>query len=461
MKKGERIVAEIEEFKLPATGIGRTEDGERVLIKSALPGQQVEATVTKKRKNKIEARLEDVVRPREDQIPAACSVDSRCGGCLFQTLPYNEEIKIKEDYILGLLGGAVGESEPEAIKETLHYEGILPSPESSGYRNKMEYTFGDDRRDGPLHLGMHERGKFYNVVNTDGCLLTDPDFDQIRRAVVDYFAGKDQTYYHKKTHEGMLRHLVVRKGKKSGEILVNLVTTSEDGLDEDEFVDMIKALPLSGKIVGIIQTINDSPADAVIPESVKVLDGEPILHDSILGLDFEISPFSFFQVNTLGAEKLYSVVRDFDGEGERDVIYDLYCGTGTITQLLAERAGEVIGIELVEEAVEAAKKNAEHNKIDNTRFIAGDVLKEAHRLDGTADLIVLDPPRDGIHPKAMRQILDLNPQSYIYVSCKPESLARDLPFFLNRGYQIRRTKIVDMFPRTGHVETVVLLEKEN
>lgn len=451
MKKNDLVEGRVTGFRMPASGVMEAE-GRRILVKGALPGQKVEARITKKRAKKTEGALTRIVEERDDFIPPSCSVNTRCGGCVFQTLPYEKELALKEDYIITLLDPVC----PNGMKS----EGIVPSPKRAGYRNKMEYSFGDDEPGGPLHLGMHERGRFYNIVNTEGCVLTDPDFEKIRAAVLDFFRESGETYYHKRTHEGFLRYLVVRKGEKTGEILVNLITSHDDRLNREAFVKRLTDLPLDGKITGILQGRQSSVADAVLPDENVLLYGSPVIHDRILDLVFEISPYSFFQVNTSGAESLYSVVRDFAGEKERGKIYDLYCGTGTITQLLSPHAGEVVGIELVEEAIEAAQKNAAVNGVENCTFIAGDVLDEAHKLGADADLIVLDPPRDGIHPKAMKKILDLNPEEYIYVSCKPESLARDLPFFRERGYEVTRIKIVDMFPRTGHVETVALLKKK-
>jgi 23S rRNA (uracil1939-C5)-methyltransferase len=453
MKKGDIVRVDIDSFTLPSSGSGVAEDGTRIKIKNALPGQTVMARITKKRGQRLEGRIEEIIKNAPDHIAPVCSADNQCGGCTFQTIPYQHELDYKEAYILKLLRGA--------WSGDLGYEGIIGSPGQHGYRNKMEYSFGDDHPGGPLKLGMHETGSFYNIINTDNCLLTDADFDRIRSRILHYFQDTGADYFHKRTHKGLLRHLVVRKGAKTGEILINLVTSSDGSFDREAFVNALLALELDGTINGIIHTTNDREADAVIPEKTETLYGTPLIHDSILGLHFEISPFSFFQVNTEGAEELYSVVRDFAGDGRHQTIYDLYCGTGTITQLLSERAEKVIGIELVEEAVDAARRNSQANGISHCEFIAGDVLKEAGELKGDADLIILDPPRSGIHPKAIFKILDLDPDEYIYVSCNPESLARDIPFFTMRGYEIRRTKIVDMFPRTGHVETVVLLTKKD
>lgn len=463
MKKGDIKTVKIDRMKLPNAAVGFAEgDDTLVRVKNALPEQLVEVRIGKKRKGAAEGKLLRVLEDAPGALPVRCSANETCGGCFMQTMSPEAQLTLKEDYILGLF------KEAGFDKDSLGYEGIIPSPSPDHYRNKMEYSFGDEQPGGPLTLGMHERASFYNIVNTDGCVLTDADFDTIRAAVLAFFKEAGKGFYHKRLRKGLLRHLVVRKGRHTGEILVNLVSSSDGSFDKQAFVSCLQALPLKGHITGIIHTLNDREADAVIPEKVDVLWGEPIIHDSILGLHFKISPFSFFQVNTEGAEKLYTIVRDFARDAlsniaqkDKRVIYDLYCGTGTITQIMADCADEVVGIELVEEAIEGAKLGAAGNGITNCTFIAGDVLAEADKLTDHADLIILDPPRDGIHPKAIFKILALAPEAYVYVSCKPESLMRDIPFFLQEGYKIERTAVVDMFPCTGHVETVVLMSRVN
>lgn len=460
MKRGAHIIARMKSLKNLTTARGEllgTVEGtvtrlapQAVTIEAAgaLPGQIVSGRVKKRvksRDNTWEIKLGEIIAPSLAEQAPVCAAAGVCGGCTMQTLDYGAQLALKEKYLKNLFKG-------------YPYDTLWPSPESAGYRNKMEYSFGDTEKDGPLTLGMHARGNFYSVVNTDGCVLTDTGFDKIRAAVRAFF--KDVSYYHKNTHKGFLRHLVVRRGKNG--YLINIVTTSQALLKEHAFVSALTALDLP--VAGVIHTVNDREADAVIPEIVKILYGTDTLEDEILGLKFEITPFSFFQVNTKGAEVLYSVVRDYAREalgGKTDaVIYDLYCGTGTISQVMAGQAEKVIGIELVEEAAAAARENAKKNGIDNCTFIAGDVLKEAAALEAGADLIILDPPRAGIHPKAIFKILDLAPPVFIYVSCGPESLKRDLPFFENAGYSVVKMCGVDMFPQTGHAETVALMTRK-
>jgi 23S rRNA (uracil-5-)-methyltransferase RumA len=251
----------------------------------------------------------------------------------------------------------------------------------------------------------------------------------------------------------------VRKAVKTGEILIDIITTTQIEYDFTPYVEMIKALELDGVLAGVLHTRNDSLADAVINEGTEILYGKDYIYEELLGLRFKITPFSFFQTNSLGAEVLYSKTREFVGEIDNRVVFDLYSGTGTIAQILAPVAKKVVGVEIVEEAVVAAKENAKLNGLDNCDFIAGDVLKVIDELTDKPDMIVLDPPRDGIHPKAIEKIIDFGVDRIVYVSCKPTSLARDIEIFEARGYKVQKVACVDMFPGTVHVETVVLMSK--
>lgn len=309
---------------------------------------------------------------------------------------------------------------------------------------------------------LHKKGKFYSIVDSDGCNLVDADFTNIRRTVMNYFRQLGTPYYKKTSHIGYLRHLVVRKSLSTGEILVNLVTSSQGELDKEGFVNKLLDISnLKGKIVGILHTTNDSLSDVVKADKLDLLYGRDYIIEEILGLKFNISPFSFFQTNTFGAEKLYSIVREFAGDIDDKVVFDLYSGTGIIAQIMAPVVKKVIGIEIVEEAVEKAKENAKLNNLDNVEFIAGDVLKAVDELSERPDLIVIDPPRDGIHPKAINKIIDFNPETFVYVSCNPVTLVRDLKIFIDRGYKVDKVKLMDMFPRTPHIECVIGMQRKD
>ena len=458
MKKGDYFEAVVETIEFPNKGVLHI-DGERVIVKNALPGQTIRFVINKKRKGKCEGRLLEVLAPSSlEQTEGTCPHFGICGGCLYQSLPYEEQLKIKEQQVKSLIDG---------VCSSYVFEGIKGSPVFKGYRNKMEFSFGDEFKDGPLALGMHRRGSFYDIVNTPECQIVNQDFCKILTYTLEYFTEKKAGYYKKLQHVGYLRHLLVRRAVKTGEILAALVTsgqaeTLETG--EEELLEGWRAgllsLPLEGSFAGILHIRNDSLADVVQSDETRILYGKDYFYEELLGLKFRISPFSFFQTNSLGAEVLYETARGYVGETADKVVFDLYSGTGTIAQIIAPVASKVVGVEIVEEAVEAARENAAMNGLSNCEFIAGDVLKVIDELQDKPDLIILDPPRDGIHPKALEKIIDFGVDRMVYISCKPTSLARDLVVLQERGYQVEKVCCVDMFPATANIETVVLLSRK-
>ncbi|MFR1951530.1 MAG: 23S rRNA (uracil(1939)-C(5))-methyltransferase RlmD [Roseburia hominis] len=473
MKKGQIIEGMVERVEFPNKGIVRTEDGGRVIVKNAVPGQKVSASINKVRKGKCEGRLLEVLeRSAKEQPEAACIHAGECGGCTYQTLPYEEQLAMKASQVKKLIDDVI-------VPENTDYEflGIKASPRQQEYRNKMEFSFGDAYKGGPLALGMHKRGSFYDIVDVPECRIVDDDFHTVLTVTLDYFKERNLPYYHKLRHTGYLRHLLVRKAVKTGEILVDLVTTTQIAEGGEEALlagwkDVLCAAAYQGTLTGVLHTRNDSVADTVTNEGTDVLFGQDYFYEELLGLRFQITPFSFFQTNSLGAEVLYETAREFIGDalaGGTDadvaehgkVVFDLYSGTGTIAQMLAPVAKEVIGVEIIPEAVEAARENARLNSLTNCEFIAGDVLKVIDEIEEKPDYIVLDPPRDGIHPKALEKIIRYGVPQMVYISCKPTSLARDLEVLQASGYEVKKVCCVDMFPATVHVETVCLLSKLN
>ncbi|MFQ9614426.1 MAG: 23S rRNA (uracil(1939)-C(5))-methyltransferase RlmD, partial [Clostridium butyricum] len=374
-----------------------------------------------------------------------------CGGCSSQSLPYEKQLEFLSEEVKALFD--------EAGVPTGEYLGIQGSPTQFEYRNKMEFTFGDEAKGAPLGVGMHMIGKSFGIVTVDQCMLIDEDYRKVIRLTVDYFREQNLPYYRIMKAEGYLRHLVIRKAKNTGELLVNLVTTTQIDFDLSDYVKLLRNESYDGRLVSIIHTENDSKSDAVIPEKVNVLYGKDYIREELLGLEFNISPFSFFQTNTKGAEQLYSMVRDFMGDSENKVVFDLYCGTGTIGQIVAPKAKKVVGIELIEEAVEAAKENAKLNGLENCEFLAGDVAEIIKNVKDKPDIIILDPPRSGVHPKALDYVIKFNAPEIIYVSCNPKTLVTDLEVLTQKGYKVVQTKVKDMFPNTPHAETVVKLTK--
>ena len=380
-----------------------------------------------------------------------CPASENCGGCLYQGVPYAEQYRQKDKAVRRLLA-------KHDIDEEV-YLGMEPAICTGSYRNKMEYTFGDLEKGGELELGMHFRGRFMSILTTDECQLVPASFNTILRSVLEFCRLRGYRPYHRKTHEGLLRNLVLRCGVRTGEILVNIVSSSSMEFDEEGFKELLLGLDLDMEVVGILHTFNDSVADAVIDESHKILYGRDYYNEEILGLKFKVKAFAFFQTNIDAVERLYSdvlkVVPDVSGK----TVYDLYCGTGTITQVLAPAARTVIGVEIVPEAVEDAIENAKMNGLSNVRFICGDVLDVIDRIEEKPDLIVLDPPREGIHPKALQKILNFGVKRIVYISCKLTSLVRDIEVFQQAGYCLERASAIDMFVGTVNIETVAVLTK--
>lgn len=472
MKKGQVYEGSVVRVDFPNKGIVCVGD-ETAVVKNSLPGQKVKFSVNKVRKGKAEGRLLEVTEKSPLETGRTCSLFGLCGGCTYLSLPYEEQLKVKEEQVKRLLDSVLNKQE-----EAWAFEGIKGSPKAYEYRNKMEFSFGDEYKDGPLALGMHKRGSFYDIVTVADCEIVDADYRLILQTVRDYFARAKVSFFHRMSHEGYLRHLLVRKASRTGEILVALVTTSQDpwqgetavegSLDVDALITGFKDLLLSleqyrklaGKFAGILHITNDSIADVVQSDRTELLYGQEYFYEELLGLKFKISTFSFFQTNSYSAEVLYQTARDYVGDlgGSDKTVFDLYSGTGTIAQLMAPAAGKVIGVEIVEEAVEAAKKNAAANGLDNCEFIAGDVLKVLDEVEEKPDMIILDPPRDGIHPKALPKIIaTIRCKTIIYISCKPTSLVRDLEVFLAGGYVVEKACAVDQFPWTANVETICRL----
>lgn len=469
MKKGQVYIGTVEEFVFPNKGIIYYEEKPgaemppadtvsaekliyKVIVKDALPGETIRFQLSKKRSGKYEGRLLEVLSRGEieNEVPK-CPHFGICGGCSFQTLSYENQLKLKSGMVRSILDSV--------LEKPYEFEGIIGSPQEWAYRNKMEFSFGDACKGGELALGMHKKGSFYDIVTTDSCKIVHEDYNLILKTVLNYFKERGIPFYHKMSKEGYLRHLLLRRAVKTGEMTIGLVTTTSLALDLSDLTEALLSLNPKGRIVGILHIFNDGLADMVRSDRTEVLYGSEFFYEEILGLKFKISTFSFFQTNSLGAEKLYEKAREYVGDTKDKLIFDLYSGTGTIAQMLAAVAKKVIGVEIVEEAVEAARENAKLNGLENCEFIAGDVLKVIDGIKEKPDLIVLDPPRDGIHPKALEKIIDYGVEKIVYISCKPTSLARDLEVLTKRGYEVVKGCAVDMFPGTGHVETVCLLSK--
>lgn len=446
-RRKKEIIGIIKENKFPNKSIIELDD-KKYIFKGGIKGQEVRIVTQRKRKDHIEAKLFETIEKSPLEKNITCPQFGICGGCAYQSLEYSEEIKLKKEMLVNLYKNIYTEEIT-----------INPSPNSKAYRNKMEYSFGDKEKGGKLTLGMHSKGRFYEITETDDCNIVNEGFEIIRKAVQEYFRNNNSNFFRKQDHKGFLRHLVIRYSFYKKEFMVNLVTSSQNELKKEEFIELLLNLKIDGEIKTIIHTTNDSLSDAVIPEKVEIIYGEGYISEKLLGLDFQISPFSFFQPNPKAAEFLYSKALEFAGDINNKTVFDLYSGTGTIGQIFSKNAKKVYGIEIVEEAVEKAVETCKLNNIENAEFIPGDVLEKIEELKDYADIIVLDPPRDGIHPKAINKIINIKPEKFVYISCNSVTQVRDLEIFLENGYELEKLELVDQFPRTVHVEAIVKLER--
>ena len=376
-----------------------------------------------------------------------------CGGCAYQGVPYNEQLKVKEKQVHDLFNQAG--IEPAFFHEI---EG-LPPKYRQAYRNKMEYSFGDEVKDGPLCLGMHERGRFMSVFTVDHCLLVSDDFNKILRKTLDFSVEKGYSKYNKKTHEGLLRNLILRRGVRTGELIAIIVTSSQGYFDGEGWMDSLLKLELDDDLVGIMHAVYDGKGDKAGCDNLKVIHGRDYYNEEMNGLHFRVNIFSFFQTNIYGAERLYdhavSLIPDINGK----LVFDIYCGTGTISQIAAKKASNVIGIELNEDSIAAARENTKFNAIENCEFRQGDALKIMQKSPEKPDVIIVDPPRAGMTDKAVSEASTRGAETIVYISCNPKTLVKNLGTFRSCGYNIQSVKPFDNFPYTTHVECVTLMSR--
>ncbi|NKB65535.1 MAG: 23S rRNA (uracil(1939)-C(5))-methyltransferase RlmD [Candidatus Latescibacteria bacterium] len=448
MKRGDYISVEVESMSRQGDGLAWV-DGREVALPGTMPGDRVEARIWGKRKGRFNGDVESFShRAVERQVPI-CRHFGVCGGCRWQDIPYAEQLRVKQGMVQQALqneGIVSGELRP-----------IQGSEAALCYRNKMEFSFGQDRQ-GQLQLGMHIRDRFNRLFNIEHCHLQSGLSNQIVQCVRYLATAAGLPPYNLKSHLGLLRFLVVRQSKYSGEIMVSLVVSQYPNPDVDRLVDgVLAAVP---QISTFIVALHQGKAQVAQGEQEFVLKGPGRIIERCGGIDFAISPRSFFQTNSLQVEQLYQCIADLAGSVEEKNVLDLFCGTGGISLYLARSAKKVTGVEIVEEAIADARDNARRNGLNNTEFIAGPVEKvwQQALVGGTEyDLVVLDPPRAGVHKRALAALVELRPPRVIYVSCNPQSLAEDLAVLQEGGYQAECLQPVDMFPQTPHCEVVVRL----
>jgi 23S rRNA (uracil1939-C5)-methyltransferase len=450
VRKGEELELSIDSLAYGGNGVARHE-GFVVFVRGGLPGDRVRARVTKVKRGFAEGFASAVLEPGADRVEAPCRHFGTCGGCRFQDLAYDVQLEQKAQQVCDALVRIGRIADPPL-------EPIVPAASIFGYRNKLEYSFSTGE-DG-VELGFHRAGRWDEVVGIEECLLTTDVGNEIRLAVRGWAREERLEPYDQATGDGYLRHLVVREGRNTGQALVVLVTAPGERFEAGYFVDVLRRFP---EVRSIHWAINDTPAEQTnLP--TKLLWGDDAIEEAILGLRFRVRPSAFLQTNTEMAEQLYGLAREFAGLTGNENVFDLYCGTGTIGLALAPDAGKVWGLEISEEAVACAIENAELNGIGNAQFFAGNVgqtLEELAERAGTADVVVVDPPRAGLAGKALRRTGALAAQRIVYVSCNPTTLASDVQVLRDDyGYTLVRCRPVDMFPHTPHVESVSLLTRD-
>jgi 23S rRNA (uracil1939-C5)-methyltransferase len=440
----------IDSLAFGGNGVARL-DGFVLFVRRGLPGDLVRARVTKVKRNHAEAVTVDVLEPGPVRVEAPCAHYPACGGCRFQDLAYEAQTAEKESQVRDALQRIGGIAQPPL-------EPILPAESIFHYRNKFEYSFMQED-DGPT-LGLHRAGRWDEVLPLERCWLTTDLGNGIRNAVRDWAREERLRAYDQQTHEGFLRHLVVREGRNTGQALVVLVTAPGELPDQEHFVDVLRRFP---EVRSIHWAINDRPAEITRDLPTRLLYGEDAIEEDLCGLRFRVSPNAFLQTNTAMAEHLYRLVGEFAQLQGGETVYDLYCGTGTIGLTLARDALTVWGVEASEEAVSCAIDNAALNAIGNAAFFAGDVgrsLEDLHARSGDPDVVVVDPPRAGLSGRAVRQLGQLAPERIVYVSCNPTTLAGNVKELTGEwGYRLERLRPVDMFPHTPHVEVVASLRR--
>ena len=451
-RSGNRPEFEIEITSTTYPGIGVAfKDGQELHARRAFPGQIILARHLKNKQGIGQLQVLDQVKKASWEVEPPCVHYEKCGGCMRQEVPYEMQLRYKEEEVLELFR--------DSGLEFNKYHGILGSPSQWHYRNKMEYTFGDEYKEGPMCLGMHVKNRRNSILTTDHCEIVPDDFNLLLKRTLDHFRGSGLDYYWPMGRRGTLRNLVLREGRRTGQLMAILVTTSDERVDARAWAEDLLTVETASQLTSIYHMTNDSFQDAVVPEKLELLHGQQFITEEICGLTFQITPTSFFQTSTEAAEKLFEQIVKLAGDVSEMDVFDLYCGTGTIGNILAKSAYSVTGVEIIEEAALIAQENARINGNQNAVFIAGDVRDVLRDLEKTPDLIVMDPPRAGIHPKALEYAMAFNAKEMIYVSCNPKSLANDL-MKLQDTMSLEELILLDNYPNTNHVEAIVLMSRK-
>lgn len=470
IKKGTQISAVISGISTEGKGIYKTDEGLVIFIEKLIPGDKAIVEITKKKSGYAEAKLIELIEKSETRIEPPCKHFGTCGGCKLQYLPYQNQLDYKHKVVVDAFERIGGFNIPEI-------PAVIGSDDSYNYRNKMEFSFSDDKwydvrpEQKPLinfALGLHVPRFFTKVLDVEKCFLQSPVSNDILNLTRDFFKAKGISIYSTKTHSGFLRFLIIRQSKNTDDIMLNLVTYDYDEQLIEEYANLIKTnIP---QVSTFINSFSTRKAQVAVGEDSKIIFGDGFiiekLNNHIRDLSFKISPNSFFQTNTLQAGKLYSVGMEFLEPDIDDTVFDLYCGTGSISLYIADSVKKVIGVELVEDAINNAKENAKINKIENTEFVLSDIKDYIKKENSSGDInlaatkIILDPPRSGLHPDICKILSETSFKKIVYISCNPVTQARDIAAICSAGnYSIEKIQPVDMFPQTHHIENVCLLNK--
>lgn len=457
MRKGDLVDLNINSLAYGGSGLGRTSNNLVVFVKYAVPGDMIRAKILKIKKSYAEGKILEILEPSPFRISQKCSHFLTCGGCQLQNLAYAKQLREKEKHVKDSLI-RIGRLDTDFTNIIVNP--IIGMDNPWYYRNRMEYTFS--REKDKIILGLHKSGSYYQIVDIKHCYIFNPIIEDILSTAKIFAKENSLTTYNQRKNFGFLRNLAIRMGINTNQLMINLVT-NEVNLSEQEFnnlkKDFIEKFFNKFSPNSLLWTINTSPASVIIPEKIEVLKGEDRIEEKLNNLLFSLSFESFFQTNTKMASILYKIVDKYSQLRGDEVILDVYCGTGTIGLFLAKKSKKVIGIEVVKKAVQDAYKNAEVNRIKNIEFICEEAETYISKIfkRQKIDLVILDPPRPGVHSKIIKSLLKNRPKRVVYVSCNPTTLARDLAMLIGGGYKLKEVQPIDMFPHTYHIETVSIL----
>ncbi len=458
VKRGQILELQIEKLAFGGKGVARV-DGLAVFVERAVPGDEVRARVFRKKKSHAEARVIDLITPSTLRVEPPCPYSGFCGGCPWQVIDYEKQLVFKREHVIESL-------EHIGQIKGVHVHPTMASEKTYGYRNKMEFSFADrrwllpeelsrDDIDKDFALGLHVPGTFYKVLDIDACLLQPDAGNKILGEVRKYVRQSGIPPYGLRSHSGFWRFLMLRHSLSHDTWMVNMITSQEERSWVQPLADLLR--DKYPQITSIVNNVNTRRAAIAVGEWETLLAGEPFIRDRIGRFEFEMSANSFFQTNTAGAERLYEVVKAYAGLTGQETVVDLYSGAGTIPVVISDEAQNIVGIEISQSAVADANKNCKKNNVQNCRFICKDIKAGLREVEGRPDVMIVDPPRVGMHPDVIKSVRSLSPRRIVYVSCNPATLARDIAM-LKEDYHVAEVQPVDMFPHTYHIESVARLE---